>query len=47
MVHRTKEETPITGIISLTDVNSENPGSLGECNSEFQLNEPSLISNEI
>ena len=44
---RTQVETPNTGIVTLTIVDSESQGIKGESNSELQLNEPSLISNKI
>ena len=44
---RTQVETPNTGIVTLTIVDSESQGIIGESDSELQLNEPSLISNKI
>ena len=46
-VERTQVETLNTGNTTLTNVFSESRGNIGECNTESQLNEPSLISNEI
>ena len=46
-VERTQVKTHNTGNMTLTNVVSESQGIIGECNTESQLNEPSLISNEI
>ena len=46
-VEVTQKGTPITGIETLTNVNTVIQGDLSENNSENQFTEPSQISNEI
>ena len=44
---RTQIETPNAGKITLTNVSSENQVNMDECNSKSQMNESSVMGNEI